>query len=126
MDIVVRGRGERVPEATRARLARKLARLSRFNGRLDRVEVEITREPSPRVGGGLRIDAACRAPRKTYRASATGQDVDGAADRVVKRLERQISRDQERKRARMLGGAHKVKSARMPAEPTEGEGTRSS
>jgi ribosomal subunit interface protein len=110
MALVVKGRGDRVTERTRSRLARKLARLDRLDPRLGRVEVEIIWEARGRIGGGHRVEASCRSGRRTFRASASGGDVDTAIDRVVERLERQITKDRERRRARMLGGAHQVKS----------------
>jgi ribosomal subunit interface protein len=110
MDLVVKGRGDRVSGQTRARLERKLSRLERIESRLDRVEVEVTWEARRRVDGGHRVDAAARTPRRTYRASATGSDLDGTIDRLVERLERQIASDHGRRRSRMLGGANRVKS----------------
>jgi ribosomal subunit interface protein len=100
MDVVMRGRGDRVAGQTRARLERKLERLSRLDGRLDRVEVEVTRESRGRIGGGHRVEAWCRGGRRTYRAHANGRDVDAAVDLLVERLERQISEDPRRRRAR--------------------------
>jgi ribosomal subunit interface protein len=118
MDVVVKGRGDRVPAPARARLERKLGRLARREPRLDRVEIEVIREPSPRVDGGHRIEAFCRASRRTFRASATGRDLDEALDRLVGRLERQITEDHARRRARMLDGASRLKSRGMsPLEP---------
>jgi ribosomal subunit interface protein len=118
MDLVVKGRGDRVSGQTRDRLRRKLSRLERLESRLDRVEVEVTWEAHRRVQGGHRVDAACRTPRRTYRASATGKDVDGAIDRLVERLERQIVSDHGRRRSRMLDGANRVKSRRSPSDAT--------
>jgi ribosomal subunit interface protein len=110
MDLVVKGRGDRVSGQTRGRVERKLDRLSRLDGRIGRVEVEVIREPSPRVDGGHRVEASCRSSRRTFRASATGADVDSALDRAVERLERQIARDHDRRRSRMLDGANRIKS----------------
>ena len=110
MDLVVKGRGDRVSGQTRDRLQRKLSRLERLDTHLDRVEVEVTWEAHRRVQGGHRVDAACRSPRRTYRASATGKDVDAAIDRLVERLERLIVSDHQRRRSRMLDGANRVKS----------------
>ena len=116
MDLVVKGRGDRVSGQLRGRVERKLGRLSRLDGRIDRVEVEVIRQPSPRVDGGHRVQASCRSARRTFRASATGADVDAAVDLLVERLERQITRDHERRRTRMLEGANRIKSRRH--EPT--------
>jgi ribosomal subunit interface protein len=113
MDLVVKGRGERVSDRSRELLERKLGRLARLDPRMERVEVEVIREPSPRVGGGHRVEASCRSGRRAYRATASGPDVDAALLRVVARLERQISEDHQKRRSRMLVGANRVKSGRM-------------
>jgi ribosomal subunit interface protein len=113
MDLVVKGRGDRVAAQTRTHVERKVSRLSRLDHRLDRVEVEIIWETRGRIGGGHRVEASCRAGRRTYRASANGADVEAAVDRAVGRLERQITEGHERRRTRMLDGANRVKSGRM-------------
>jgi ribosomal subunit interface protein len=113
MDVVVRGRGARVDAQTKGRLERKLGRLSRLDGRIDRIEVEVTFEPSERIAGGHRIEASCRSGRKTYRAHADGSDVDIALDRLVQRLERQISDSHRKRLNRTTGTSGKVQSARM-------------
>ena len=115
MDVVMKARGERVVGETRARVERKLARLSRLDAALDYVEIEVIREKRGRIGGGHRVEASCRAGRRTYRASASGRDVEIALDRLVERLERQITDGRGRRRARLLWGAGRVKSRRMSA-----------
>lgn len=115
MDLVVKGRGDRVSAQARIRLERKLARLGRLDRRVDRVEVEVTHQPSRRVEGGHRVDASCRSSRRTYRATATGTDLDAALDRAVERLERQVADDHDRRRTRMLNGANRLKSRRNGA-----------
>jgi ribosomal subunit interface protein len=121
MDLVVKGRGDRITGQTRDVVKRKIERLSRFDGRLDRVEVEVIRESRGRIGGGHRVAASVRAGRRRYRASATGQDVEAAVDRVVDRLERQITEDHRRRRNRLLTWASKVKSRRRVSPPPEPE-----
>jgi ribosomal subunit interface protein len=115
MDLVVKGRGDRVTGRTRSHVVRKLARLDRLDPRLGRVEVEVIWEARGRIGGGHRVEASCRSGRRMFRASASAGDVDTAIDRVVERLERQITKDRDRRRARMLGGAHRLKSLGMSA-----------
>ena len=116
MDLVVKGRGERLGGATRARVERKLARLERFDGRLDRIELEVIRETRGRIGGGHRVEASCRSGRRTYRASASGPDVEAAVDRLVERLERQITDNHRRRRTRAVAGRNGVKSRRIAPE----------
>lgn len=118
MELVVKARRTRVSPQTRERVERKVSRLARVAPRAQRVEVELIEEATPRVGGGHRVEAACRTARRTFRASASGPDVDAALDRVVERLERQMTREQEKRRSRLLEGANRVKSA-MTA-PTRG------
>ena len=119
MDLVVKGRGDRVSGRTRGVLQRKMERLSRFDGHLDRVEVEVIRETRGRIGGGHRVEASARSACRTYRASANGQDVEAAVDRVVERLERQITEDRRRRRSRLLTWASRVKSRRSPRPEPE-------
>ena len=111
MDVEVRGRHDRVTERDRARLERKLGRLSRFDDRIDRIDVEVTFESRGRIGGGHRVEASARSGRKVYRASANGSDVEAAADRLVDRLERQIVEGHRRRRPRPSGGPEGVESA---------------
>jgi ribosomal subunit interface protein len=132
MDLVMKARGERVVGQTRARAERKLSRLLRLDAGIDYVEIEVIREKRARIGGGHRVEASCRAGRRTYRASASGRDVDGALDRLIERLERQITDGRGRRRARLLSGAGRVKSRGMsafegrtsPSPPTEPEPPR--
>ena len=119
MDVVVRGRGGRVSAQTKERMEEKLGRLSRLDARINRIDVAVTFEPSERIGGGHRIEASCRSGRQTYRAHADGSDVDMALDRVVERLERQISDNHRKKVNRAHGTLGRVQSAQMG--PNEGE-----
>jgi ribosomal subunit interface protein len=116
MDVVVKGRGERLEGATRTRVERKLARLERFDGRLDRIELEVIRETRGRIGGGHRVQASCRSGRRTYRASARGPDVEAAVDRLVERLERQITDKHRRRRTRAVAGRNGIQSGRIAPE----------
>ncbi len=117
MDVTVRGRGDRVDPATKERIEQKLARLSRLDGRIDRVDVEVTFETRGRIGH--RVEASCRSGRRTYRAHADGDQVTVALDRLVERLERQISDRHRKGRHKASGAPGKVQSARMG--PNEGE-----
>ena len=103
MNLVVKGRGERVSAQTRERLERKLGRLERLATRVDLVEVEVIREASKRVDVGHRVEATCRSARKTFRSHATGRDADEALERAVERLARQVSDEHARRRARKNG-----------------------
>jgi ribosomal subunit interface protein len=119
MNVVVRGRGDRIDARTRERIEQKLGRLSRLDGRIDRIDVEVTFETSERIDGGHRLEASARSGRSTYRAHAVGEDIDIALNRLIERLERQISDHHRRGRHKASGPPGKVQSARMASN--EGE-----
>lgn len=119
MEVVVRGRGDRIDARTKERLEHKLGRLSRLDARIDRIDVEVTFEANDRIDGGHRLEASARSGRSTYRAHAVGKDVDIALDRLIERLERQISDNHRKGRHKASGTPGKVQSARMASN--EGE-----
>ena len=122
MDVAVRARRGHIDADTKQRFEEKFAKLSRYDGRIDRVEVEVTFEARGRIGGGHRIKASCHSGRQTYRAHAEGDEVGVALDRLIQRLERQISDAHGKKRHRVYRvwrRLRKVQSARMG--PKEGE-----
>jgi ribosomal subunit interface protein len=113
MDLVVKGRGTKVTDHLRHVIERKLERLTRHEPRVQRVEVEVIEEPNPRVDGGHRVEATCWTNRVTFHATARGRNMDGLVDRVVHRLERQISDHHSKRRRRLIDGANKLKSAQL-------------
>jgi ribosomal subunit interface protein len=121
MELVLRGRGARVAQRLRQVTEHKLSRLERIEPKLARLEVEVIAEKNPRQGGAHRVEAVAAAPRKTYRAHADAKDVESALDVVAERLERQIRDHHERRRARLIAGASRVKSAMTPGRPLESE-----
>ncbi|TLZ53556.1 MAG: ribosome-associated translation inhibitor RaiA [Methanobacteriota archaeon] len=90
MDLVLKGRGVRITDQIRRTAEHKLGKLSRLDPKVTRLEVEVTKEPNPRIDGGHRVEVACTTPRRVFRAEAAGEDVATALDQVLKRLERQI------------------------------------
>src|SRR5262245_4365160 len=120
MELVLKGRGARVPERLRTVTEHKLARLERLEPKLARIEVVVVTERNPRQGGMHRVEAAAVMPRKTFRAHADDRSAESALDLVAERLERQIRDHHERRRARLIAGASRVKSAQVsPATPDE-------
>lgn len=118
MDVVVKGRKAKVSPRMRERVERKMSHLSRLDHGIERVEVEVIEE-APRVNGGHRVEASAWTPRRTFRASGTGTDVEAALDAVVDRLERQLTEAHGKRRARMIEGASRVKSGGLPPGPAE-------
>jgi ribosomal subunit interface protein len=91
MDLVVKGRGMRITDQIRRTAEHKLGKLSRIDPRVTRLEVEVTKEPNPRIERGHRVEVACSTRRRVFRAHAAGQDVASALDQVIRRLERQLT-----------------------------------
>jgi ribosomal subunit interface protein len=100
VDLVVKARGLDLTQRIRKVAEQKLAKIGRLDPRVLRLEVEIIGEHNPRVQGRHRVEVTCLRPRRTFRARGTGDDVDGALDQVVERLERQITSYRERLRTR--------------------------
>ena len=122
MEVAVRARGGQIDAETKHWLEEKLGKLSKYDGRIDRVNVEVTFQTRGRIGGGHRLEASCHSGRQTYRAHAEGDDVLVALDRLVRRLERQISDTHSKKRHRVYRiwrRLRKVQSA--PISSNEGE-----
>ena len=91
MDLVLKGRGIRITDQMRARIEHKLARVGRLDPRVRRLEVELIGEKNPRIDGSHRVEVAADTARRVFRAQGAGHDVDSALDRVIDRLERQIT-----------------------------------
>lgn len=117
MDLVVKGKGGRVSPQTRDRVEQKVRRLVRHEPRVQRVEIQVVEEPSPRVAGGHRVEASARTPRRTFHASARGPNLDLAIEQVISRLDRQLGDHEGRRRAKMIDGANRVKSGRIRSTP---------
>ena len=127
MEVAVRTRHGHLDADTKLLYEEKLAKLSRYDERIDRVDVEVTFETRGRIGGGHTVEASCQSGRQTFRAHAQGDDVHVALDRLLQRLERQISDAHSKKRNRVYRlwrRLRKVQSARMgsnvgepPAQP---------
>lgn len=107
MEVIVKGRGARVTDQIRRTAEHKLAKLARFDPRVQRVEVEIIDEGNPRIGGGHRVEVACDSARTVFRAGGSGPDIESALDQAVQRLERQITGHRGKLRDRRHGAARR-------------------
>jgi ribosomal subunit interface protein len=125
MDLQLKARGGRIGERLRQVAEHKLARLERIEPQLVRLEIEVLAQKNPRQGGVHRVEAVAGTPRKTFRAHADAREVEAALDVVVEKLERQIRDHHKKRRARLLAGAGRVKSARA-VQARGGRSTRSS
>jgi ribosomal subunit interface protein len=104
MDLVLKGRGVRITEQMRKKAETKLAKIERIDPRVTRVEVEVVLEHNPRIDGNHRVEVACTRGRGVFRAHAAGQDLEGALDQVIARLERQLISYRGKLRGRRQAG----------------------
>ena len=104
MDLVLKGRGVRITEQMRKKAEAKLARIERIDPRVSRVEVEVVLEHNPRIEGNHVVEVTCTRARGVFRAHAAGQDLDGALDQVIARLERQLTSHRGKLRGRRQAG----------------------
>jgi ribosomal subunit interface protein len=111
MELVLKGRGDKITDQVRAVAEHKLERLARLEHEVTRCEVEITLEKNPRLGGAHHVEVSLDTPRKTFRAAADAKEVGAALDAVAEKLERQIRDHHTKRRSRLLAGAGRVKSA---------------
>jgi ribosomal subunit interface protein len=119
MDLVLKGRGVRITDKVRHAAEHKLAKLARRPRPLvTRIEVEIIGERNPRIGESHRVEVACDTAKHTFRAEGAGPDIDSALDRVVERLERQIS-DYRNKRLPRKSGRTNRPEPLSPEPPLE-------
>ena len=111
MDLVVKGRGTKVSNRAREMVERKMERLERHAPGVQRVEMVLIEEPTPRVDGGHRVEGTAIAPHRRFHASAAGPNVEALVDKVIHKLDRQLHDHQGKRRAKLLDGANRVKSA---------------
>jgi ribosomal subunit interface protein len=121
MDLHLNGRGTRITDQLRLTAERKLGRLERMEPKITRLEIEVISEKNPRQGGIRRVEAVADTPRKVFRAHADAQEVEAALDVVAEKLERQIRDHHTKRRARLISGASRVKSAQVTREEADEE-----
>jgi ribosomal subunit interface protein len=107
MDLLLTARGGRIGDRLRQVAAHKLGRLERMEPALVRVEIEVISQKNAQ-----RVEVVAATARKSYRAHADAREAEAALDLVVDKLERQVRDHHKRRRARLIAGAGRVKSAR--------------
>jgi ribosomal subunit interface protein len=113
MELQIKGRGHKVTDQDRRAADRKLARLVRANPRAVRCEIEIIAEETARAPRKMRLEATLSLPRKTFRASGAGRDVDAALTQLAERLERQLRDHAGKRKTRTTRSADRLQSARV-------------
>ena len=99
MDIVVRGRHTDVAERFRGHVADKLAKLTKLDGKVSRIDVEVCEEHNPRLADQRsRVELTCRTRGPVVRAEAAAPDPYAALDVAATRLEARLRRAADRRR----------------------------
>ncbi|SDG68926.1 ribosome hibernation-promoting factor, HPF/YfiA family [Klenkia brasiliensis] len=139
MEIVVRGRNVEVPEHFRQTVEDKVGQLERFDGKIERLDVELLHEKNPRQSANCqRVEITLRGKGPVARAEACAADFLSALDAAVGKLENRLRRAADRRRVhhgrrtpaslRLDGSAaaaalgeldQRLADADAPAEPEE-------
>jgi ribosomal subunit interface protein len=102
VDIVVKGRHRAVPERFRSHVEAKLAKLERYDGKVIRVDVELSQEHNKRLSDVRdRVELTVYTRGPVIRAEAAAADpysaLDGAAGKLAERLRRAAERRTDHK-----------------------------
>lgn len=99
MEIVVRGRNVVIPEHFRQHVEEKLAKLERYDGKIQHTDVELRHEKNPRqTDSAQHLEITCRTRGPVVRAEAQAEDFYKALDIAVDRLERRFRQAADRRR----------------------------
>ncbi|MGP4114796.1 ribosome hibernation-promoting factor, HPF/YfiA family [Streptomyces sp. 4N509B] len=128
MDIVVKSRKTEVSDRFRRHVAEKLKldKLLRIDGKVTRLDVEVSKEPNPRQADRSdRVEITLRHRGPVVRAEASAADPYGALDLAVEKLEARLRRQNDRRSCRRGRGrvpASAVGTVMRDAAPLNGEG----
>lgn len=99
MDIVVKGRRTEVPERFRAHIADKLAKLEKFDQKVIRVDVEVSKEQNPRrADESDRVELTVHSKGPVIRAEAAAADKYAALDLATDKLLARVRKAADRRR----------------------------
>ena len=98
MDIVVKSRHVEVSERFRTHAHEKLGKVERLDPGLQRVDVEVSKEPNPRLADrAYRVELTCRSRGPVIRAEAAAEDKFAALDVALGKLEARLRRAADRR-----------------------------
>jgi ribosomal subunit interface protein len=98
VDIVVKSRHVEVSERFRIHAHEKLEKVERLDPGLQRVDVEVSKEPNPRLADrAFRVELTCRSRGPVIRAEAAAEDKFAALDVAMSKLESRLRRAADRR-----------------------------
>jgi ribosomal subunit interface protein len=99
VEIVVTGRHCEVSDRYRSHVEEKLERLEKYNQRIIRVDVAVTKETNPRLADQqVRVEITIKSRGPVIRAEAAAEDKMAALDKAVERLSAQARKAADRRR----------------------------
>jgi len=99
VDIVVKGRNVEVPDHYRQHVVEKLHKVERYDGKIIRVDVELSHEKNPRQSGSCqRVEITCVSRGPVVRAEACSGDFYSALDLAITKLDSRLRRFADRRR----------------------------
>jgi ribosomal subunit interface protein len=99
VEVVVKGRRCEVSDRFRSHVEEKLARLEKYDQRVIRVDVEVSKESNPRMSDQqVRVEITIRSKGPVIRAEAAAEDKMSALDKAVERLSAQARKASDRRR----------------------------
>lgn len=117
MQIDIKGRNVPVTDEMRARVARRLEKISRQVSPLARVELEIFREPNPSIPDREVAEATLYLKGVTLRAQNASADMQHSLNLVTEELSRQVKRHRDKRRRRREQRAAVPTAEQMPPLP---------
>jgi ribosomal subunit interface protein len=112
MDVIVRGRHMEVSDSYRTLATEKLERVERFGLDIARVDVEVSKEPNPRMADrAIEVEINCYGKGPLIRVESHAADkyaaLDDACGRLTERLRRASDkrRSKRRRRARLVAAS---------------------
>jgi putative sigma-54 modulation protein len=100
MQIDIKGRNVPVTDEMRARVTRRLEKISRQVSPLARAELEISREQNPSIAAREIAEATLHLKGATLRAREASEDMQHSLNLVTDELARQVKRHRDKRRRR--------------------------
>ncbi len=98
MDIVVKGRQVDLSDRFREHVSERLEKVERFDPKIQRVDVEVSKELNPRLADrALRVELTIRSRGPVVRAEAAADDKYAALDVACSRLEARLRKAADRR-----------------------------
>jgi ribosomal subunit interface protein len=116
VDIVVKSRHVEVSDRFREHAHEKLGKVERLDPGLQRIDVEVSKEPNPRLADrAYRVELTCRSRGPVIRAEAAAEDKFAALDVALGKLESRLRRAADR---RTDWKKHEKSGTALPASET--------